>query len=378
MQRTLGELKGTESFWDGMWAEFVASRREEPMLSVYGPVKAEELSAAAKKAFIDKMRAQDLGELAGRPKNVLPQHKPWCGKLMPPPRPLRMVHPLVPGKDGARSGTFIGTRGFHTPLGQCAEPAGPAELVTTFSPPVSCSVLGHASVRLPLESMASIRSLEVMGTAQYAAASASDADIARVDAMFKRLAPKRIVLLVPHLSVHEDRLEEASGAAAAEFCLKNGASTMPDVTVFEFGLEPGPGGARPGGGSLVSSAVEAMRYIFAEEDRLAPGGARYAPGGRMRLGTAMPPLMARGQGVALDSDERIVKLAPKGLGGIWAMALGQSERLQILPPRLRWCSRGPFMMAEAACEDYSLTALSFHHPPEWPAGWYTVFAHFAL
>lgn len=47
------------------------------------------------------------------------------------------------------------------------------------------------------------------------------------------------------------------------------------------------------GESLLLAAAGAMAYMHHEEDRLAPGGARYVPGGVARLGMVMPPSYAK-------------------------------------------------------------------------------------
>jgi hypothetical protein len=209
-----------------------------------------------------------------------------------------------------------------------------------------------------------------MGSAHRAGNAASSGDLSRLDGVLRRMNPTRLLLLIPLIGSHVSKLD----FSIAEPAYKEGVSFMPDMVLFELDIERG--NEPQLGAVLVDSAVEAVRYIYSEEDRLTPGGARYEPGGFLRLGIAMPPVFASTLGVLRSSDERVVKLAPKArsVSSMLAAALG-GEPLHSLPPRLRWCTDGPFKLAEIACEDLSLTALAFHHPPGWPGGWFTVYAH---
>ncbi len=308
---------------------------------------------------------------------ALPRHKTWCGKLYAPPRPLRLIHARIVGSDQSRAGGLLGIRSFFAPLDENYEPAGPPSLCAKLSPAVSCSVLSELSgaalrkeqmqVLASSELRGTFMSVEFTGSASDAAPTANAADTARLDAILSRLAPTRLLLIVPHKWVHADKLD----LSRPQLRFNDGAS-MFDVSLFDTGLEA------LSGETLVTNAVEAMRYMFAEEDRLAPGGVRYEPGGHLHVGSALPPLFAHNLGATLDAGGRVISLAPPKLREHYALGFEQHERVRILPPRSRWSSAGPFRIGEVSCEDLSLSALNFHHPPTWPATWFTVFATFAL
>jgi hypothetical protein len=116
-------------------------------------------------------------------------------------------------------------------------------------------------------------------------------------------------------------------------------------------------------------------FMFTEEDRIC-GDARYEVSGILRVGIHLPLRFARVLKLKVDADGKV--LQQDAVTPHHRAAVSGTSVLQALPPRLRWATQGPFGIGETrmACEDISIRSLAFHHPPDWPAGWFTVYANF--
>lgn len=233
-----------------------------------------------------------------------PQHKLWCDKTRPPTRPLRLMQRVV-------RTDALAKLGIVSPIDAEAEPQ------VKFKSP------------------------------EYE--KAASATIA-VDALLARLAPERIVIVVPHVWAHE-----MSGA---------GQTRCADATLFEIGEQGARGiDAR----ALLQAASEVMPYIFREEDRLA-AGVRYEPSTHLPvLGKPCPPRTASMYGARVDANSVVIDAGIMGRMGPGLVMMGMS--------RWRWPTMGPFECSEMCLEDIVHAGLSLLHPPEWPAKWYACVLH---
>jgi hypothetical protein len=101
------------------------------------------------------------------------------------------------------------------------------------------------------------------------------------------------------------------------------------------------------GSTLLRAAANAMAYMYQEEDRLVPGGARYVVGGFERPGMVMPPGYAKLSGATLDTAGCFIPTK-------------DSRRVTMHPPRLRFATpAGPFRIGEMCIEDIGLASISF-------------------
>ena len=231
---------------------------------------------------------------------LLEGHKAFCGKLAPAPRPLRLVHRGV-----LHAGLMA--------LGHLLDPAGytsAGSLKLTKKLACSDAFFGSATD----------------GRSERA----TPADVRKLTALLKRAASAQRLFLV------------IEPPCAAPLIDAKHPSRAPLRTMFEFDLEDGI----PTAEALIESTRDALAYMYTEEDRLAPGGARYAPGAACTVGMLLPPYMASKLGATLDADGHVT-------------AFHDATRVVYLPPRVRWGTNGPFRIGEMCLEDSILAELRF-------------------
>lgn len=262
---------------------------------------------------------------SAEPQLALPRvsdgHGDFCAKLRHAPPPLRLMHRWVSCAD------LVAVRATATPF------AGdiPTAAITSW---LSASMAGAANTHALVSDFRLVASLDPKEPAPE--------DAAAVQAILARLAPERLVLAVFH-----------SWRPAAP----DGDAGKPACTLFEVQLDPA---APLRGADLLKHIAAAMAYMYLEEDRLAPGGAEYAPGGTPRVGMRIPPQLAAALHYQLDARGRLVGMAPSGPPQ--ADASSASVHVRMLPPRLRWPSpQGPFRLSSMCMEDLALQSVCFSH-----------------
>ena len=255
-------------------------------------------------------------------------HRELCGRLNAPPPPLRLVAPRLDGT------TLASARLDGEPLAACELEGVAVEAEAGDDGP---------------------RAARARGALRALAATP-------LDSALRARGAQRALLVIVHPWLHA-----LTGA---------GVDRPPNFSLFE--LMPPAAGASGGltAQALADASCAAMRYVFAEEDRVARApAARYEQTGvLLRVGMWLPPYMAKSMGAETDAQGRVTRLGGyPGSGAAGAFAGGLT---MMLPPVARWATLGPFHCAEMCASDMSLARLALYAPRGWPPGFVAIVATF--
>jgi hypothetical protein len=259
------------------------------------------------------------------------RHRPWCGKLLPPPAPLRLIHHLV--SPGALIQLFGGA--------VCGADAPPPRVRRAYTQLGAVRDLFYPV--LDLDEPPGFESIIRSGVGLIPVAKAS---VSQLDALLGP-AVTRAVLIVRRPWVTD------------------GSTTLFDVSTPDTRIDAA---------ALIRAATFAMNYMFREEDRLTD--ARYGNGLSVHIGSTLPPGYASKIFAITDENDRVTSIgvdprSRSGLESLFGMTISH-----VLPPRLRWATRGPFECGEDAPDTIALSVLHLFRPGTWPPTWVAVEAFY--